>query len=168
VKRIAVSEFKPSDIEAIIRQFESGELATLEVRVGESELFLSRHPGERPSWAGQAGSPIQARPAAPASNTPPPASGVSASPAPVTAPSGHVIVHAPSMGTFYRAEKPGAPSFVEVGHEVTPDSDLCLIEVMKLFTTLRAGVRGKISRIFVADATPIELGQPLFLIDTNE
>lgn len=163
-----MSELKPSEIEAIVRQFESGDLVTLEVRVGESELFLSRQPGERPSWAGQAGSPMQARPAAaPASETPPSARGVTASSAPVTAPSGHVIVHAPSMGTFYRAEKPGAPPFVEVGQDVTPDSELCLIEVMKLFTTLRAGMHGKVSRIFVADATPIEFGQPLFLIDTN-
>jgi acetyl-CoA carboxylase biotin carboxyl carrier protein len=85
----------------------------------------------------------------------------------ITTPPGHIIVPAPSMGTFYRAEKPGAPPFVEVGQGVTADTELCLIEVMKLFTTLRAGVCGKVTRILVGDGTPITLGQPLFVVDTN-
>jgi acetyl-CoA carboxylase biotin carboxyl carrier protein len=77
-------------------------------------------------------------------------------------------VSAPSMGTFYRAEKPGATPYVEVGQEVTPESELGLVEVMKLFTTVRAGVRGRVAKILVADATTITMGQPLFLIELHD
>jgi acetyl-CoA carboxylase biotin carboxyl carrier protein len=162
-----VSQLKPGEIEAIIRQFESGDLATLEVRIGDNELFLSRYPGERPSWAGQDAIAQTAAAAPPSSQTAQPANATPAAPADITTPPGHVIVPAPCMGTFYRAEKPDAPPFVEVGDTVTEDSELCLIEVMKLFTSVRAGVHGKVTRILVADATPIRLGQPLFVVDTN-
>jgi acetyl-CoA carboxylase biotin carboxyl carrier protein len=162
-----VSQLKPGDIEEIIRQFEASELATLEVRVGDSELFLSRYPGGQPSWAGQEA------PGAPAGAqaTPPPAA-TGAAPAeaatPLEVPAGHVAVTAPSMGTFYRAEKPGAAPYVEVGQEVAPETELGLVEVMKLFTTVRAGVRGRVAQILVADGTPIALGQPLFLLEVHE
>jgi acetyl-CoA carboxylase biotin carboxyl carrier protein len=82
-------------------------------------------------------------------------------------PSGHVVVPAPSLGTFYRAPKPGAPSFIEIGQAVVPESELCLVEVMKLFTTLRAGVSGIVRQILVSDGDMIETGQPLFVVEPN-
>ena len=91
-----------------------------------------------------------------------------ASAAPVGAvPPGWVQIRAPSLGTFYRAPKPGAPKFVEVGATVTPESDLCLIEVMKLFTTLRSGVSGTVREVYVQDGELVEFDQPLFLIQPN-
>jgi acetyl-CoA carboxylase biotin carboxyl carrier protein len=72
-----------------------------------------------------------------------------------------------SLGTFYRAPKPGAQPFIEVGHRVEATTELCLIEVMKLFTTLRAGAAGVVSKILVSDGELIERGQSLFAIDPN-
>lgn len=161
-----MSQLKPGDIEEIIRQFEASGRATLECRVGETELFLSRDPGARPSWADQGAPPAPS--AAPA---PPPSAAADAAadaPAALEIPAGHVAVTAPSMGTFYRAEKPGAAPYVEVDQEVAPETELGLIEVMKLFTTVRAGVRGQVAQILVADATPIALDQPLFLLKVHE
>jgi acetyl-CoA carboxylase biotin carboxyl carrier protein len=71
------------------------------------------------------------------------------------------------LGTFYRAPKPGAASFVEIGQAVVPETELCLVEVMKLFTTLRAGMTGIIRQILVSDGEMIETGQPLFVIEAN-
>ncbi|MGE3598488.1 MAG: acetyl-CoA carboxylase biotin carboxyl carrier protein subunit [Dehalococcoidia bacterium] len=170
----------PQDIESIVQQFESGDWAALEVRSGDSELFLGRHPGARPSWTSQDMSPAAAAGSAATAVTSPataaaataaaaasPAVACEPPPADAGTPHGHVIVPAPSMGIFYRAAKPGAPPFVEVGHIVKPDTELCLVEVMKLFTTINAGVHGRIEKILVGDGAAIELGQPLFVIDTN-
>lgn len=167
---VIVSNLTPRDIEAIVELFQSGDWNELELRYGESELFLSKRAGDRPSWESHA--PQQTPPSRPVLGVDPGAV-PNSSPVPVAAlaapptPPGHVVIEAPSLGSFYRAAKPGAPPFVEIGAEVTPETELCLIEVMKLFTTLRAGVSGKVTKILVADGAMIERGQPLFIIDAN-
>jgi acetyl-CoA carboxylase biotin carboxyl carrier protein len=80
---------------------------------------------------------------------------------------GQVIVNAPSLGTFYRSAKPGTAPFSQIGDLVEAETELCLIEVMKLFTTLRAGVKGRLVEILVDDGAMVEHDQPLFVIDTN-
>jgi acetyl-CoA carboxylase biotin carboxyl carrier protein len=66
------------------------------------------------------------------------------------------------LGTFYRAEAPGKPPFVEVGQQVDPDTIVCIIEVMKMMNSVTAGVSGKIIQISAANAELVEYGQPLF------
>lgn len=78
---------------------------------------------------------------------------------------GRIEVRAPMVGTFYRAPSPGEAPFVEEGDNVERGTALCLIEVMKLFTTLEATVAGRVSEIVVDDATLVEYGQALFLIE---
>jgi len=91
-------------------------------------------------------------------------------PAPATAPAaanvpeGATIVAAPYLGTFYRSPKPGAPAYVELGSDVTAESELCLVEVMKLFTAVRAGVAGKVVAILASDGDLVQAGQPLFAV----
>lgn len=75
------------------------------------------------------------------------------------------VVTAPNLGTFYRSPKPGSPAFVELGQSVQIDTEICLIEVMKLFTSVKAGVAGTIRRIDATDAELVEGGQPLFHIE---
>ncbi len=74
------------------------------------------------------------------------------------------VVAAPLLGTFYRAPKPGAPSFVEVGAEVAEDTVVGIIEVMKLMNTVRAGVRGTVIEILMADGALAEYGAPLLRV----
>lgn len=83
-------------------------------------------------------------------------------------PDGLVAIRAPSLGTFYLAPKPGAPSFVEVGQQIHTTTEICLIEVMKLFTTVRAGVNGTVRRALVGDGEMVEFDQALFLIEPAE
>ena len=76
-----------------------------------------------------------------------------------------VAVRAPNLGTFYRAPKPGAAPYVSVGQTVDADAEVCLIEVMKLFTSVLAGVAGTVRKVLVEDAELVEYDQPLFLIE---
>lgn len=73
-------------------------------------------------------------------------------------------VPSPLLGTFYRAPKPGAPPFVEVGAKVEEDTVVAIIEVMKLMNTVRAGVRGTVTEILVADGALAEYSQPLLRV----
>ena len=78
---------------------------------------------------------------------------------------GLIPIKAPLLGIFYRAPKPGAPPFVEVGGRVTEEDTVCLIEVMKLFNTVKAGLNGHIAKICAENGQMVEYNQILFLID---
>ena len=107
-------------------------------------------------------------PAAPASA--PAAPAPSAAPAPAAAPaadSKYVTIKAPMIGTFYRSAGPGKPVFVNVGDEVKPGKTICIIEAMKLFNEIESDVSGKIVKVLVDDAKPVEYDQPLFLVDPS-
>lgn len=112
---------------------------------------------------------------APAYAPPPPV----AAPAPAAAPAAaapaaapandakYVTIKAPMIGTFYRSAGPGKPVFVNVGDEVKPGKPICIIEAMKLFNEIESDVAGKIVKVLVDDAKPVEYDQPLFLVDPS-
>ena len=77
-------------------------------------------------------------------------------------------IRAPLLGTFYRAPKPGAPPFVEVGSVVEEDTIIGILEVMKLMNTIRAGLRGKITQVLARDGTLVEYGEPLMRVSVSE
>ncbi len=85
-------------------------------------------------------------------------------PAPVNAAKGHVIT-SPFVGTFYRTPGPDQPSFVDVGGTVKKGQVLCIVEAMKLMNEIESEVSGKVAEILVANAQPVEFGQPLFRIE---
>ena len=80
---------------------------------------------------------------------------------------GLVAVRSPILGIFYRAPKPGAPPFVEAGSRVGADDTVCLIEVMKLFNTVAAGISGTIARVCAENGQMVEFGQVLFLVEPD-
>jgi acetyl-CoA carboxylase biotin carboxyl carrier protein len=69
------------------------------------------------------------------------------------------------IGTFYRSPSPDKSSFVNVGDEVAPGKVVCIIEAMKLFNEIESEVQGKIIKVLVEDASPVEYDQPLFLVE---
>jgi Biotin carboxyl carrier protein len=69
------------------------------------------------------------------------------------------------IGTFYRSAGPGKPNFVNVGDDINTGSVLCIVEAMKLFNEIESEVSGKIVKILVEDAQPVEFDQPLFLVE---
>jgi acetyl-CoA carboxylase biotin carboxyl carrier protein len=83
-----------------------------------------------------------------------------------SAPGRRVELKAPMLGTFYRRPEPGAAPFVEVGQPVRAEDTIGLIEVMKLFNQVQAGVDGKIVEVLVEDAALVEYGQVLLVIET--
>ena len=83
------------------------------------------------------------------------------------APSNVITVRSPMIGTFYRKSGPDKPNFVEVGDEITPGKVVCIIEAMKLFNEIESEVKGKVVKILVEDASPVEYDQPLFLVEPS-
>ena len=76
-----------------------------------------------------------------------------------------VEIKSPMVGTFYRAANPESPSFANVGDDVNPGKVVCIIEAMKLFNEIESEVKGKIVKVLVDNATPVEYDQPLFLVE---
>lgn len=77
----------------------------------------------------------------------------------------YITVKSQMIGTFYRSSSPDKPAFVEVGDSVKAGDPICIIEAMKLFNEIESEVSGKIVKVLVDDATPVEFDQPLFLVD---
>ena len=103
------------------------------------------------------------QPQAPAA-TPPPAA---AKPAEAPKADNLVTIKSPMIGTFYRQAGPGKPIFASVDDEVTPGKVVCIIEAMKLFNEIESEIKGKIVKVLVEDASPVEYDQPLFLVDPS-
>ncbi len=76
-----------------------------------------------------------------------------------------ITIKSPMIGTFYRQAGPNKPLFVSVGDDVEPGKVVCIIEAMKLFNEIESEVSGKIVKILVEDASPVEFDQPLFLVE---
>jgi acetyl-CoA carboxylase biotin carboxyl carrier protein len=152
------------ELEVLIEEFRQSGLRELHARCGDLEVYLSQDSdasgldAPRVSVAAPA---AHAVPVATASSAAPVSAAPSSAPA---APEGSVLVTAPYLGTFYRAPKPGAPAYVEIGGSVSTESEVCLVEVMKLFTAVRAGVAGKVVQVLASDGDLVSAGQPLFAI----
>jgi acetyl-CoA carboxylase biotin carboxyl carrier protein len=139
------------DIDAILAAFEASEWRTIQLKADGIEVMLSKDGAWLPTPA-----------PAPAA-APPPAAESAPAPEPATGEAGTVVA-APSLGTFYRAPKPGAPPFTDIGARVAEGDDLCLIEVMKLFTSVTAPCAGTVAAILASDGDLVEHAQPLFRI----
>ena len=79
----------------------------------------------------------------------------------------YVTVKSPMIGTFYRSSGPDKDAFVNVGDSVSEGDTICIIEAMKLFNEIEAEISGKVVKVLVDDATPVEYDQPLFLVDPS-
>jgi len=166
-----MAEVKPEDVDALVQIFDESDWDELRVSIDGFEIYLSKNPADRdrqgrPRSNGQDAA-IHAA-SAPAGSTA--ARSLAASLAADSAggfaiPDGFVAIRAPNLGTFYRAPKPGAAPYVDIGQKIEPDTEICLIEVMKLFTPVRAGVTGIVREVLVSDGHLVEYDQPLFLIE---
>lgn len=76
-----------------------------------------------------------------------------------------ITIKSPMIGTFYRKASPDKPSLIEVGEDVAPGKVVCIIEAMKLFNEIESEVSGKIVKVLVENASPVEYDQPLFMVE---
>ena len=144
-------------VKKLIELLESSGVAEIEIAEGEESVRISRYPQPGAPQPPQyyAAPPPAAAAAAPAA--------VPADDVPV-APAGHEVT-APMVGTFYSCASPGAKPFVEVGSTVEAGETICIIEAMKMMNQIEADVSGKILRVLVDNGSPVEFGQPLFVIE---
>ena len=78
-----------------------------------------------------------------------------------------IEIKSPIVGTFYRAPSPDAEAFVTVGQQIDKETVVCIVEAMKVMNEIKAEVRGVVKKILIENATPVQFGQPLFLIEPN-
>jgi acetyl-CoA carboxylase biotin carboxyl carrier protein len=115
----------------------------------------------------KADAPIYVQATAPVA-APAPAAPVAPAAAPAPAASEddkYIVVKSPMIGTFYRSAGPDKDAFVSVGQTINKGDTVCIIEAMKLFNEIESELSGKIVKVLVDDATPVEYDQPLFLVD---
>jgi len=144
------------DIKRIVELVKNNELTEFSLKDKDFELVLKRG-GEQVVYAAP---PVAAAPAvAPAS-----------APAVAPAPAEDALddlpeILSPIVGTFYRKPSPDADVFVQVGDEVDEDTVVCIVEAMKVMNEIKAECKGVIKKILVEDASPVQYGQPLFLVE---
>jgi acetyl-CoA carboxylase biotin carboxyl carrier protein len=150
---------KPKEIQDLIDYISNTGLAEVKIKTEEFELSVKKYADD--STAAPAPQYIAAPAAAPA---PVAAAPVAAAPSP--APSSNLVeIKSPMIGTFYLTANPDSAPFVTEGGSISAGKTVCIIEAMKLFNEIEAEISGKIVKILVANASPVEYDQPLFLVD---
>ncbi len=141
-------------LQQIVKLMAANDLNTVDVRDGDRRIILKRGPAAGPMVMSM---PTMAGPvaASPGGGAPPP---------PVDADAGLKAITSPMVGTFYAAPSPDAKAFVSVGSKVDEETDVCVIEAMKVFNNIKAECRGTIVKILVASGQTVEFGQTLFLV----
>jgi acetyl-CoA carboxylase biotin carboxyl carrier protein len=154
-------------IQDLIKMINKSNIGELSIEEGGFKITIKQKKDEKLVYA-QAPAMMAPAPVAqaPVVATPAAAPAVSAD-KPAAAPKADnlVTIKSPMIGTFYRRPSPDKPLFAEVGDEITPGKVVCIIEAMKLFNEIESEVKGKIVKILVEDASPVEYDQPLFLVD---
>lgn len=160
---------KPKEIQDLIDFISKSGLNEVKIETEQLKLSIKRDPDTKVIESGIA--QVAAAPApAPA---PAPAAPVASAPAKeadkpaASKEDKYITVKSPMIGTFYRAPNPETPSFVEVGDSISEGEPICIIEAMKLFNEIESEVSGKIVKVLVENATPVEYDQPLFLVDPS-
>ncbi len=159
-----LSDDEVRQITVLVESLEKSAFDFLQVELGDLKLTIGK--GAPPETGAARAVPAAPQAPAAAPSSPAPSAAASA-PAPelsTSAADGTVGIVAPMMGRFYAKPEPGAAPFVSVGAQLDPDTTVCLIEVMKVFTAVRAEVRGVVTEICVRDEQFVEYGQILFRV----
>ena len=155
-----------TQIQDLIKFVAKSGVSEVEIEQKDFKITIKTPAGKKEVQVIAAPAPVAAPAQLPAAA--PAAAPALAAAAPAAAPaadSKYVTIKAPMIGTFYRSAGPGKPVFVNVGDEVKPGKTICIIEAMKLFNEIESDVAGKIVKVLVDDAKPVEYDQPLFLVD---
>ena len=151
-------------IQELIKAVNKSELSELSIKDGDFEITIKQEQkGEQQVVTVQAPQPVAQQLVTPAPQPAQAAEAPAAAPAPAT--DNTITIKSPMIGTFYRSGKPGEPPFVSVGDTISAGDHICIIEAMKLFNEIESEVNGKIVKVLVDDASPVEFDQPLFLVE---
>jgi acetyl-CoA carboxylase biotin carboxyl carrier protein len=168
-------ELRPQDIQEILKVFAESELEELRLEIGATRLHVSKKQSASPERslfpaidsASQAAAPAPPQQAAQADPVPEPPPGPDARRPPETlAADGRIHeLRSPLLGVFYRRPAPDQPAFVELGSQVSAADSVCIIDVMKMFTSVPAGMDGRIIEICAEDGQLVEFDQVLMRIE---
>ena len=156
------ASMKAKELQELLDFIAKSGLNKVNIETDEFKISVQREPSYKPV----VGMSIPAHVPAPLAALAPVAAAPAApvAPAPVAASTGRPL-KAPMIGTFYRSSGPDAPLFVQVGDQVEKGQIICIIEAMKLFNEIEAEESGRIVKVMVENATPVEYDQPLFIIE---
>ena len=167
------SKGSPMDVsllERLVKLMAANDLNTVDVRDGDKRVILKRGSVFAAPNVSSGYFPAPAPQAAPQGQNPgltsgaTTSSGGSAAAPPADDTAGMVTIKSPMVGTFYAAPSPDAKPFVSVGSRVDDETDVCVIEAMKVFNNIKAETRGTIAKVMVANGETVEFGQVLFLV----
>jgi acetyl-CoA carboxylase biotin carboxyl carrier protein len=147
------------EIQRLLDYIAKSPLAEVSIETEGLKVSVKKFGEAAPVVSVVAAAPVAAAPVAAAA----PAAPAAAAPAPAA--DNLYTVKSPMIGTFYRAASPDKDNFVEVGSEIAPGKTVCVIEAMKLFNEIDSEISGKIVKILVDNASPVEFDQPLFLVE---
>lgn len=153
---------KAKEIQELIDYISNSGLAEVKIKTQEFELSIKKYADSAPV-AVAAPAPIAAPAPAPIAAPAPVAA--APAPAPAATPSNLVEIKSPMIGTFYLTPNPDSAPFATEGASIKAGQTVCIIEAMKLFNEIESEISGKIVKILVSNATPVEYDQPLFLVD---
>ncbi len=152
------------DIRQLIKMVEASDIGELEIIEDGKKLRISKN-----SKFAAANMVMAPGPAAPVAAPAPAPAAPAAAPAPAvaeeSAASDYLEIRSPMVGTFYRAPSPDAQPYIEVGQNVSSGQTLCIIEAIKLMNEIESEISGKIAKIMVENAQPVEYNQVLFLVE---
>jgi acetyl-CoA carboxylase biotin carboxyl carrier protein len=160
-------------LKELVRLMVQNDLTELDLRDNEEQVTLRRPSvNSAPAVTHQAVMPIHAHApyAISHAGAQPASASAGASPAPAAAAdddAGLEAIASPMVGTFYASGKPDAPPFVKVGDKIGPDTVVCIIEAMKIFNEIKAEKSGTVKKVLVKNATSVEFGQALFMIEPD-
>ncbi len=160
-------ELTEDDVLEILKLFEQSKFDFLQLQQGERQITVSKAgyvPAGAPISQPARAAPAAPQPSASPASTPARAEESPASSASAAIPEGLVPITAPMVGKFYAAASPSDPPYVQVGSVVAAGATVGLVEVMKVFTSIKTDVAGTIERVLVSNGQFVEFGQPLFLI----
>lgn len=148
-------------LERIVKLMAANDVSEVSVRDGNQRIVLKRGATIVQAPVAYA-APVPA--SQPAGGVATPAATGSAPSAPANDDAGLVPIKSPMVGTFYSASSPDAKPFVSVGSTVDDETDVCIIEAMKVFNNIKAETRGTIAKVLVTNGQTVEFGQTLFLV----
>jgi len=158
------------EIQDLIKLVSKSDLNEIKVKEGDFEIIIRNKNYSKNSSASSLMPPMimpqsMSSPAPAAASTPAPAPAAAAPAAEST--DNFLEVKSPIVGTFYRSASPDKPAYVSVGDTISEGSVVCIVEAMKLFNEIESEVSGKIVKVMIDDASPVEYDQVLFLVDPN-
>ena len=156
-------------IQELVKMINKSNISELSIKDGEFEITIKQESGltgtpvmyAQPAMAAPQAEPVMQAPA------PATASAPAATPAPAANNDKLHTIKSPMIGTFYRSPSPDKPPFVNVGDEIKPGMPLCIVEAMKLFNEIESEVSGKVVKVLIDEASPIEYDQPMFIVELN-